>query len=314
MHMLFYNAMGQDRSLSPEELASVRIDKDSLLWINSTPDDVQEANLPEQMRKAFTGAERGEFSVHVHEDYYCFAVPVPSDRNSARTQTLDLIVGADWLVSLGEADAIEFSDFLENDVGDTMKGKLSGSIFAAALLTQFFVRIHRNIGLIDREVDRVEESVLVTREKGNTLQVMAVLRRQASRLREQVSAYRTVIHALTRPDILPEMVEDDRKHFAHLRTTFERVEDEVIRVRETVMNSFELYSTRVAQDTNRLLRTLTFVTIGIGMIGALAGIFGMNFKAPILDSGEHGFLTAIGAMAVALVFTSAAAIYSYRRP
>ncbi|MEO7247861.1 MAG: CorA family divalent cation transporter [Novosphingobium sp.] len=270
--------------------------------------------MPKPIRDALAEAERDEFAVRVHDDFYCFAIPVPSDHNSATSHALNLIVGEDWLVSMGEGDAIDFTEFLEHDVGETAKGKLSGSTFAAALLTQHFVRLHRNIGTIDREVDRVEESVLVTREKGNTLQVMAVLRRQASRLRELIAAYRTVIHALTRPDFLPELTAEDRSHFEHLRSAFERVEDEVLRVRETVINSFDLYSTRVAQDTNRLLRTLTFITIGIGMISALAGIFGMNFQATVLDSGQHGFMVVIGIMAIAMVITTGAAIYSYRRP
>ncbi len=314
MQNLFYNAKGRDRTLSPTELAKVRITKESLLWINGTPDEIDAATLPKPIRDALAEAERGEFSVRVHDHFYCFTVPVPSDHNSATSHSLNLIVGEDWLVSMGDGDAINFNDFLEHDVGETMKGKLSGSTFAAALVTQHFVRFHRNIGMIDREVDRVEESVLVTREKGNTLQVMAVLRRQASRLRELIAAYRTVIHALTRPDFLPEMAADDRRHFEHLRSAFERVEDDVLRVRETVINSFELYSTRIAQDTNRLLRTLTFITIGIGMIGAVAGIFGMNFKATVLDSGQRGFISVIVFMAIAMVITTSAAIYSYRRP
>ena len=144
------------------------------MGINGTPDEIDAATMPKLVRDALAEAERDEFSVRVHDDFYCFAAPVPSDHNSATSHILNLIVGEDWLVSTGQSDAIDFADFLEHDVGETMKGKLSGSTLAAALLTQHFVRLHRNIGMIDREVDRVEESVLVTREKGNTLQVMAV--------------------------------------------------------------------------------------------------------------------------------------------
>ncbi len=314
MQIQLYDASGQDRTLTAKQLASVKITHDHLLWVNATPEQVRKAKFPGFIAAALALAERDLSAVRIHDDFYCFSVPVAGVKVGAANGILNMIVGEDWLVTEGEGEAIDFTEFLGHDVGETMKGKLSGSTLAAALLTEHFNRLHHNVELIDREVDRVEERVLVTQEGGNTLQIMAVLRRQVSRLRELLAGYRPVIHALTRPDFLPEMTNDDRRHFLHLQSGFERLEDEVVRVRETVVNSFDLYSTRVGQDTNRLLRTLTFVTIGTGMIGALAGIFGMNFKATVFESGQRGFEVVSVIMAVIMVVTTAAALYSRRRP
>lgn len=195
-----------------------------------------------------------------------------------------------------------------------MKGKLSGSTLAAALITDHFRRIHDRIGTINREIDSIEERTLISKERRNTLQVMAVLRRQVSRLRQLVDGYRPVVHTLNRPDFFLEIDRDDQKHFAHLLAGYERLEDEVMWLRESLVSSFELYATRVAQDTNRLLRTLTIITIGVGLVGATAGVFGMNFKVELFEQGARGFYLANIVMASILAVTVTLALITYRRP
>jgi Mg2+ and Co2+ transporter CorA len=41
---------------------------------------------------------------------------------------------------------------------------------------------------------------------------------------------------------------------------------------------------------------LTIATVITGVIGAVAGVFGMNFDTPIAHSGLHGFLLITGTM------------------
>ena len=48
---------------------------------------------------------------------------------------------------------------------------------------------------------------------------------------------------------------------------FERLEDDIARARETMIGSFELYASRVAQDTNQLVKVLTVATVITGIIG-----------------------------------------------
>lgn len=314
MHIQFYNARGHDRALEAKDLAKVRLTADSLLWINGTADEIEALKLPIAIGGAVDSCRPGKADVRVHDAHYCVALPVLDKGGTASTSLLSLVVGQDWLCSVGDGEAADFSGLLRHDVGETMKGKLSGSTLAAALIADHFGRVHERVAVINREIDRMEERVLTGRESRNTLQVMAVLRRQASRLRELVDAYRAIVHTLNRPDFLPDMASEDKNHFAHLQAGYERLEDDVARVRDTVVASFELYATRVAQDTNRLLRTLTFFTIGIGLIGALAGIFGMNFKAALFERGESGFALATAAMASILLATTAVAFRSYRKP
>lgn len=314
MLMQLYDASGHDRTLEAKDLPKVRLKADSLLWINGTADEVAKLTLPKSIAAAADVIPAKSGQVQVHDAFYTLTIPVLNHTTDTGWDELVLIVGQEWLISHGEGKAVDFDHLLANEVGETSKGQLSGSTMAATLIAEHFGRVHERIAVINREVDRIEERILTASERRNTLQVMAVLRRQVSRLRTLVDAYRGLIATLTRPDFLPEIDQDDRYHFAHLLAGFERLEDEVARLRESVVESFELYATRVAQDTNRLLRTLTFITIGIGLIGALAGIFGMNFKASLFEAGEGGFYGATVIMFVILSTTVVVAAYTYRKP
>jgi hypothetical protein len=46
----------------------------------------------------------------------------------------------------------------------------------------------------------------------------------------------------------------------------------VARARETIIGSFDPYTTRVAQETNQLVKALTIATVVTGVIGCAARI------------------------------------------
>ena len=116
------------------------------------------------------------------------------------------------------------------------------------------------------------------------------------------SKQRKVVQGLVAPDFAAHVTDDDRGFLAEVNRLFERLEDDVSRARDTVIGSFELYASRVAQDTNQLLKVLTIATVITGVIGAVAGVFGMNFDTPFAHSGLAGFLVVTGTMvAVSIV-------------
>ena len=105
--------------------------------------------------------------------------------------------------------------------------------------------------------------------------------------------------ALARPDFRPD--EDDdaaERRFEALELRFERAMDAVEMGRELVVGSFELYTSRSAQRTNDTMRVLTFVTVLLGTLAVVAGVLGMNFKAPLFDTGAGGFWVTVAVMAV----------------
>lgn len=313
MDLLYYDANGHDRRLSVDELADVTLGASSLLWLNGEAEALRNLAAPEPLGSALACTNRPPVGVRLHETFYRFVVPVLPPSGEAAKAELELLVGVDWLISLGPRDATDFDDLIARDVGETMKGNLSGSSLAATLLAEHFIRFHQHIAAIDGEIDRVEQRTLTGRDGRNALQVLTVLRRRTARMRQLLSDQRPIIAALTRPDFVPELTPQDREYMLHLEHTFETISGEIVRLRETVVGSFELYATQIAQNTNRLLKALTILTLGIGLIGAGAGIMGMNFKLGWFDQGARAFLPVVGVMAALFAATVLVSLTAYRR-
>lgn len=304
MRIVLYDAEGHDSEISLTEIPDGEPGDNRLLWINAALEELRSSQLPPTIADAVSELDPEDQLVRLREGHYSFAMPAWRGNGERADSRIAMLVGHNWLITLGNPDEPDFETFIEQDAGETMKGRLTASTLAAALLSEHLAEIRRRVSSVDTDIDRLEDTILRDPDRRGALPVLAVLRRRVARLREVVAAHRHVIHTLVRPDFLPEAAEDDRNHFEHLAENFARIEDEIARARDTVVGSFELYATRVAQDTNRLLKALTVITVITGMVAAVAGLFGMNFKIPFFETGEPGFYTVVigmGLLAGALV-------------
>lgn len=298
MRIVLYDAEGHDSEIQLAEVPDGEPGDSRLLWISAEIAELRAAQLPRALAAAVRALDPADPLVRLRDDHYSFAVPAWRGNGEHADCRLAMLVGHNWLITVGDDAAPRFDDFVEQDAGESMKGRLTASTLAAALLSEHLIEIRRRLSSVDTEIDKLEDSILRNPDRRSALPVLAVLRRRVARVREVVAAHRHVIHTLVRPDFLPEVAQEDRTHFEHLAGNFARIEDEIARARDTVVGSFELYATRVAQDTNRLLKALTVTTVITGMVAGLAGIFGMNFKIPFFESGSPGFYTVVGAMAL----------------
>lgn len=296
MRIVLYDAEGHDSEISLAEVPGDEPGDNRLLWISAGLDDLRAAQLPPSLAGAVRELDPADLLVRLRDDHYSFAVPAWRGNGEHADCRLAMLVGHNWLITVGDPEGPGFESFVEQDVGETMKGRLTASTLAAALLSEHLAEIRRRLSSVDTEIDRLEDAILRDPDRRSALPVLAVLRRRVARVREVVAAHRHVIHTLVRPDFLPEVAQEDRTPFEHLAGNFARIEDEIARARDTVVGSFELYATRVAQDTNRLLRALTVTTVITGMVAALAGVFGMNFKIPYFETGVAGFTGVVVAM------------------
>ena len=239
------------------------------------------------------------------DEFYRFSLPL-FERPG---KFLTFIVGKTWVLTISDQREAYFDEFVESDQGETLKGRLSPTAFMAALLMRHYDAFRGLVLNIDRSIDMLEDNILRSREKRPPLHTLAELRRKVGGLRAVLSEQRGIVRGLTTPDFHAEVDDSDRDCLAGVSRAFERAEEDVVRARETVLGSFDLYATRVAQDTNSLLKALTIITVITGLVGAVAGIFGMNFDTPIPHSGLFGFLIVDAAMFVASVAIIAVALW-----
>ena len=290
LRALLYDAEGRDRVVQLRDVDWGQLDTQRLLWVHGPAAEVSSyEGLPEPLASALRLRECAR-SFEILGKTLHFCIPYPPGKKSDAKAPIEFIVGDTWLMTLCDHWPDFMARFVENDRGESLKGRLSPSAFAAALLSDHLDTFSKDLFDIDKAIDALDEQILGNKRNASPLARLATLRRRLSTLRYSLSELRGNIHHLTRPDVFEHIPENDRMHFEQLRSTFERLEDGVGRARDTVVGSFELYTTKVAQETNQLLKFLTLVTVVTGIVGALAGIFGMNFDTPFFHSGIAGFL------------------------
>lgn len=302
LRAILYDAGGHDREVSLDTIDIDGLAKEQLLWVDRTGSGPLE--LPEQMQSALGPADDAG-SLEIFDQFYRFGVPMRDQPDSC----LRFAVGQSWVLTASEHRPKFFDEFVEADQGETLKGKMTPTAFMASLLMRHLDGIREEIAGVDVVIDKLDDTILRGREKRSPLMSLAALRRRLANLRIVLKGQRSVIHGLIAPDFLAHVSEADREFLVEANRLFERLEDDITRARETVIGSFELYASRVAQDTNQLVKVLTIATVITGVIGALAGVFGMNFDTPVAHSGFSGFLLVTGAMIAVSVGIVAIAIW-----
>lgn len=320
-----YDAEGSDREVTLDDATLGTLGEHNLLWIDvdlSDDDDLDrvasllglDATSVRRMRRQNVRPRLDNYG-----SYYQFTVYAePLHQHDATVRDtagerlhgagalkLDVLVGDRWIVT-AHAGAVRFlQSYRKQDKAETLLGAMSPQALAAALLDWHLEGYFDAVAEIEEAVDRLEEQVLGHAGGRITLGRMAALKRKVSRLRTLLSSQRSVFYGLARPDFTLVAESPAAPHYGTLVGRFERALDEVEHLHDLVIGSFDLFNSRTSQVTNELVKALTFLTVVIGLCAAVAGIFGMNFEAGVLESGERGFYAVVIIQLAALLAAAA---------
>ena len=214
---------------------------------------------------------------------------------------LDLVINKDWLLTVHDGEIEFIRAFRAHDQANTTIGALTTHDFAASLLDLHLEAYFQEIARIEGLIDKLDEQALVRPSSKSLLGRMVSLRRRVSRLRTLLSAQRPVFYGLSRPDLQIVAEAGASAHFQILAGRFERAIDEVEHTRDLIVGSFELFSSRTGQQTNELVKVLTFLTAVVGFCAAVAGVFGMNFETEFFKSGDFGFYVIIATLCAIII-------------
>jgi len=302
-----YDADGHDREVSLDTLAAGDLGDHVLLWLDVDDrgdpgllDVAARLALDPRTLDALSSGD-GELRLHNYGHYFQLSLGTPVDDAGRRIEgeggrRLDFVVGDRWLLTVSDAPVDLFGRYRAQDRAETMLGALSPAAVAASLLDWHLEAYLDAAADLEAAVDRLDELVLSTKTSGQMLGRMVALKRRVSRLRMQLGAQRGIFYGLARPDFVLVANTEAAAHYANLVGRFERAIDEVERTRDLVVGSFELFSSRANLETNELVKTLTFVTVIVGVCAALAGLMGMNFHAAIYETGDVGFFIVVGVL------------------
>ncbi len=308
-----FDAKGYNRQLDLSEVNLEKINENQLIWINilgrereaieKAVDAIGLKNVP--VESILNISERPK--IDTFENFYrFFIVSVKTGKNgNVKRLPIDFLIGKNYVISVHNEEIPYFKEFSELEEGETHIGELDAESFVASLLDLHIVSYFFALEKLEEEVDKLDSRVLETEIEADVfLAEMVELRKSVSNLRRWFLPHRDVFYALSRPDFHWIAQSDSAEHFKMLNQHFENAVDAIESSRDTVLSLFALYATKSSRMMNVFIQRLTFITLLVGALGAVAGVWGMNFEVEYFKSAEYGFWLTIGGMTlVALSLT-----------
>jgi Mg2+ and Co2+ transporter CorA len=130
------------------------------------------------------------------------------------------------------------------------------------------------------------------------------IRTEIGHLRRTLVSHRTVLLALTRPELGGISTAESADRFQSLLDRLGEITQAARDSRESVVGSFDVLMTQVAQRTNDIMKTLTLVSPLLLPGTLIAGVLGMNFKVGLFEHPAL-FWVALGGIAAVAVVTLA---------
>jgi Mg2+ and Co2+ transporter CorA len=283
-----------------------------LLWVNA----IVESGSPDVLRPLGANLERldpdagSPLGLVIEGDWTYIHVHALNWQGGGRpTETaVAMGIGPNVVVTVHRKPVDFVAAVLDNEADHLRVGRLEATSFAMGLLDRMLTDYLDARDAFETQLDRLELLIL-RRPKPGYLAELQRLRHTASRLRRHLAAQRDLFDALGRPDFDPRLSDSAERHCRVLSARYSDVMTAVEAARELVNGSFDLYTSRAAEGTNQAMHTLTVVTVAMGLAATVAGVLGMNFQAPLFDSGERGFYLAAGAIAAVLLVSGAWAVW-----
>jgi magnesium/cobalt transport protein CorA len=293
-----YDADGSEREIDLEENTLGKINDRQLLWVNILEREEETIKYVTQTLRLEKVPLKGILRVserpkiYKFKDYYhFFIISVEMDEeNKLRQIPIDFLVGKNFVITVHEGDVVYLQEFARRERGENNIGELDSESFVGTMLDLHIVSYFRVLENIETTVDRMDNRILKRDLKDEEfLNQMVKLRGDVSRLRRWFLPHRDIFYQLSRPDFKRIADSDSFENFQALNQHFESAVDAIESSRDTVLSLFDLFTTKSSHNMNNQVRRLTFVTLIVGGLGAIAGVWGMNFEVEYFKLAEVGF-------------------------
>lgn len=287
-----------------------------LLWV----DVVRADGLPEILASLGANPRRldpdtsSELGLAVEGEWKYLHVRALNWHDGSRPSHLPVAfgIGPNIVVTVHREPVDFISSVLDNEADQLRVGRMEAVSFATTLMDRMLTDYLDARDAFETRLDRLELLIL-RRPTPTHLAELQSLRHLASRLRRHLSSQRDLFDALGRPDFDPRHSESVEQHCRLVSSRYSHVMQSIEAARELVNGSFDLYMSRTAESTNEAVYMLTVVTVAMGLAATVAGVLGMNFKAPVFETGPEGFDIATGSIVGLLVLSGVWAAWRVKR-
>lgn len=133
------------------------------------------------------------------------------------------------------------------------------------------------LDVMDEEIDRLEDEVVLVKPKPTVLQRILALKHSILTLRRIVAPQREVMNRLSRDD-LPQISDQHRIYFRDIYDHLVRTHDLSESIRDVVTGTLDTYLSATNNRLSEVMKALTIVSTVFLPLSFVAGIYGMNFE------------------------------------
>jgi magnesium transporter len=311
-----FDADGEDQEVDPSPDVVPAGGTDRLLWVDIDARGEDEltrlgelfglgASLLARLGTSQDGPSLTQYPKHIHLSVGTMEPSDADDRGSEivrpERQALDLLAGAEWVVTIHDGPLAATDRLMEGLQGETRLGSLEASDFLAAIIDSVIIGYHRTVEALEREIDQLDEIALLGRRQDDVLARLVDVRQRIGVVRRSLAPQRGAFAPLARPDMA--LHEELGQPWPELLGRLERAIDSVEHLRDSLLGTYDIYMGRLAQRSNDVMKALTVLSAILLPSVVLAGVMGMNFKVGFFDDPSFFFvvIAAMGAMAAGIL-------------
>jgi magnesium transporter len=234
------------------------------------------------------------------ESYYYLVIHGPdleTFRENLRTKELDIFMSARYLVTIHDEEHRSIRDVRQRAQTDPHLILGGGTDMLLHNILDLLVDNYTPIlDYLQEELDALEEQA-VTDPKPDLLPRIAQKKKELLNFRRIIGPQREVLAQLTRGEV-PFIRETTRVYLRDVLDHLVRAVEMIELYRDLVIGARDIYMSSVSNNLNKVMKTLTMITVIALPMTVVTSFFGMNFQGvPVWDWMLHRPIGFIAAMA-----------------
>src|SRR4051794_38457924 len=221
-----------------------------------------------------------------HEGYFYMVIHGPdlkTYREKVRTKEIDMFVSQRYLLTIHDEEFKTTSDLAARCKTDAHVVLDNGIDTLLYNMIDKLVDAYEPIfDHLQEQIDEMEDQALEN-PRPELLGHIALLKRELLNLRRTIGPQREVIAQLTRGEV-PFIREATRIYFRDVLDHLNRAVETIELYRDLITGARDIYLSSISNNLNRIMKTLTVITVIVLPLNVVTGFFGMNLEIPGLHS------------------------------
>lgn len=284
----------------PQTLTRALRDPQAIFWLDMNKPGDEELSLlddvfgfhPLAIEDTIGYAQRPKIESYNHvgdscqQGYFYMVIHGPdllTFKQNVRTKEVDMFVSERYLVTIHEEELMSVRDQLARTKADPKVVLERGiDLLLHAILDKLVDHYTPILDHMQEEIDGLEEKAVVD-PTPDLLPRIAQEKRELLNLRRIIGPQRDVIAQLTRGEV-PFIRESTRVYLRDVLDHLIRAVEMIELYRDLVVGARDIYLSSISNNLNRIMKTLTIITVVTLPLNVITSFFGMNLEIPGLHS------------------------------